>query len=244
MTPPPYGLIDRTLMSAAADVAWDEVLLREVDDGSRPGPLLRLWEPPRHAVVLGRANRVTANVDIAACRAGGVPLVRRFSGGGTVLVGPGSLCFTLVAPLDPAAPRDISAKTRELLNPLIEGLSRATGEAVDLRGTSDLVIGDRKFGGNAQRWLKRTVLHHGTLAYALNIDLVEKYLTPPEREPEYRGGRGHREFVRNLPLGSAELRSAVIGSFGATPAEALVPGEALEAAVSERYGDDGWTFSR
>ncbi|MEM1062179.1 MAG: lipoate--protein ligase family protein [Planctomycetota bacterium] len=239
-----FDLVDQTLDSAAADVAWDEILLREVETGVRDRPVLRLWEPPRRAVVLGRANRVAANVDVAACRDSGVDVVRRFSGGGTVLVGPGSLCFTLVVPLDPAEPRDIAALTHDLLTPLISGLTDATGEKVELRGTSDLVIGECKFSGNAQRWLRRAVLHHGTLAYALDVDAVERLLTPPERQPEYRRGRSHREFVTNLPLGRDRLRRVVVDAYRGVASPTTVPADEIARAVADRYGRDDWTYSR
>src|SRR5437667_5341974 len=86
--------LDLTLPTAAENLALDEALLLEAEAG-RGGEVLRLWEWSRYAVVLGAGCRL-AEVDEAACAADAVPILRRASGGGTVLLGPGCLCYTLV----------------------------------------------------------------------------------------------------------------------------------------------------
>ena len=65
-------------------------------------PLVRLWEPPEYAVVLGASCRLADDVFLEDCRADGVPILRRSSGGGTVVVGPGVLCVTVILPEDAA----------------------------------------------------------------------------------------------------------------------------------------------
>ena len=65
--------------------------------------VLRFWELPTLAVVLGSGGSVAIDVNVAACDADGVPILRRASGGGTVLLGPGCLCFSLVLELRPCA---------------------------------------------------------------------------------------------------------------------------------------------
>src|SRR5258708_37980163 len=87
--------LDLTLASAVANLALDEALLLEAEAG-RGGEVLRLWECPRPAVVLGAGGCLADDVEESACRAGGVPVLRRASGGGTVLLGPGCLCYSLV----------------------------------------------------------------------------------------------------------------------------------------------------
>src|SRR5262245_38971942 len=75
-------LVDLTLPGAAENLALDEALLLEAEAG-RGGEVLRFWEWPEPAVVLGSAGVVADDVDDPACTADGVPVLRRSSGGGT-----------------------------------------------------------------------------------------------------------------------------------------------------------------
>ena len=88
-------LLDLTLPSPAENLACDEALLdwREAGTG---GEVLRFWESRESFVVVGYANKVAAEVNVAACEARGIPVFRRCSGGGTVVQGPGCLNYTLV----------------------------------------------------------------------------------------------------------------------------------------------------
>src|SRR5262249_52453085 len=86
--------LDLTLPGALANLALDEPLLLGADAGG--GEVLRLWERPRPAVVRGAGSALREDADEEACAADGVPLLRRASGGGTVLLGSGCLLFSLV----------------------------------------------------------------------------------------------------------------------------------------------------
>lgn len=237
--PGPLRLLDLTLPTAVENVALDEALLRAVEEADAE-PVLRLWELPAHAVVLGRANRVERNVNLDACRRDGVPVIRRASGGGTVLLGPGALVFSLVLRTEPSGHlANVEAATAAVLDRILAPLRRhVTG--LDRKGTSDLAAGEVKVSGNAQRWLRTTFLHHGTLLYDFDLALISRYLTPPEREPGYRQGRPHEAFVTNLPLPRDTLVRALIESWQAVLPPPSVP--AVEELVRSRYADDGWTF--
>ena len=93
---------------------------------------------------------------------------------------------------------------RHVLGRLAEGIG---GYVPGVRhvGISDLALGDRKFSGNSLRAKRRHFLYHGTLLYDFPLSVVGRYLARPPREPEYRGGRGHAEFLVNLPLGSSRI---------------------------------------
>jgi len=85
---------------------------------------LRFWNP-RHFVVVGYANRIANEVNVAACEKRGVPILRRCSGGGTVLQGPGCLNYTLILHAGDTGPlRNISATTNLLCSATAQRLSR------------------------------------------------------------------------------------------------------------------------
>ena len=66
------------------------------------------------------------------------------------------------------------------------------------QGTSDVPVGDRKISGNAQSRRCKALLVHGTLLVDFDFDLAEKVLRHPLREPAYRRGRSHRDFLVTL----------------------------------------------
>lgn len=181
----------------AAEIARDEVAFLEAE---RTGvEVLRIWEPASVAVVLGRGNREECEVFVEKCRADAVPILRRPSGGGAVVLMPGCLCYSLV--FDQQRRPELysaAATNRVVLRRLASRLSAATGRLFGVRGDSDLVAGDRKLAGHAQRRGRRAVLFHGCLLVNANLLLIETYLREPTRSPEYRGGRGHALFVENL----------------------------------------------
>ncbi len=237
-------LLDLTLPDPAADLALDEALLLAAEDGSG-GAVLRLWERPGFAVVVGAAGSVAVDVDVDACRADEVPVLRRSSGGGTVLLGPGCLCYSVVLPyahapgLDQIQPsiRYVLGRVRDALGDLIP--------AATVEGVSDLATDGVKFSGNAQQRKRTHFLHHGTLlADAFDLAAVPRYLRPPEREPAYRAGRPHAAFVRTLPTTTAELKRRLVVGWGAGGEYGPVPLDRVRELVAEKYGRDEWVRRR
>ena len=234
--------IDRTLATLDGNLALDEALLLAAEAGES-GESLRFWEWPAPAVVLGAGGSVAIDVNEEACRADGVPIHRRASGGGTVLLGPGCLLFSLVLSYERTKDLgDVTASYRWILGRLCEALRPLVVEAV---GISDLAVGGLKVSGNAQQRKARHVLHHGTLLFAFDLPLVGRYLNAPEREPGYRAGRPHEAFVTNLPATRAELMESVAGAFAAVPG-AVDEGvmRRVPALIEEKYGRDEWVRRR
>jgi lipoate-protein ligase A len=116
---------------------------------------------------------------------------------------------------------------------------------MEFAGTSDLAWDGRKVSGNAQQRKARHVLHHGTLLYGFDLPAVARYLNPPEREPPYRAGRPHADFVTNLPTDAATLRRLLITAFGAAAGEVTSQTfERVSDLVAEKYATDAWVRRR
>ena len=230
---------DVTLDAVNDNLALDEALLLDAEAG-RGGEVLRVWEWPRPAVVLGAAGRINDDVDVAACERDGVPLARRSSGGGTVLLGPGCLLYSLVLRYDRTPDlRDIRRSNRWILGRVTDALAPLQpGLAVE--GVSDLAAGGRKVGGSAQQRKRDHLLFHGTLLYAFDLGLIPRYLREPPRQPDYRGGRPHAAFVTNLPVTAAELWARLAAAWEAVPAGAALPAELVARLVEEKYGRPEW----
>jgi lipoate-protein ligase A len=198
MWPPLLRRIDVTHPTPEANLAADQSLLDAVEADPALAAL-RFWESPTYGVIVGRSNAIEREVNVAACEADSVPILRRMSGGGAVVLGPGCLCYALALPLPEHQTRNITAVTADIMRRLAHAFL-AAGLTVEVQGVSDLVHQCRKFSGNSQRWLKRSLMHHGTVLYDFDLTRISRYLHQPSRRPEYRGERSHAEFVGNLPL--------------------------------------------
>src|SRR5258706_11243139 len=92
-----------TLPSPAENLAADEVLLDWCEAGKGDETLL-FWEPHETFVVVGYANKVATEVDVAACKAKKIPIFRRCSGGGTVVQMVGGLNYSLILSINENSP--------------------------------------------------------------------------------------------------------------------------------------------
>ncbi len=190
-------VLDRTFSSPEENLAFDDGLL----DAGRE--TLRLWESPVHFVVLGRSGRPEKEVNVAACQAAGIPVLRRSSGGGTVLQGPGCLNYTLALSLASCpALTNVPASYGILLSRIARALQLP---GLEVRGT-DILLRGRKVSGNAQRRTRGWLLHHGTLLHGLDLLLMELLLFEPPRQPAHRAGRTHRQFVASLRITTLDLK--------------------------------------
>lgn len=235
--------LDLSLPDPADNLALDEALLLTVNDDPESA-CVRFWELREYAVIVGRSNKIETEVDVAACERDGVRIFRRCSGGGTVLAGPGCLMFTVVVPATETMHRmGVPRVTCDLLGKIVRPLSEKFPE-VAIRGTSDLVLGEHKFAGNAQRWIRHAMLHHGSILYDFNLPKIATYLKFPSRQPEYRSLRGHLDFVRNIPLDRAALCEVIAKAWHSESDQDFVPPYDLTAKLAkERYRQEEWTRS-
>lgn len=196
-----------------ANLDYDDQLLAKAEAGQ--GEVLRLWESSSYFVVLGRTCREDLDVNFDAVNLDGIPVLRRSSGGGTVLQGPGCLNFSVVLAKQRSRELEtIAGSYLYILNRVIEGLAGIKVEA-QFRPVCDLVLGgtDKKFSGNAQRRGRHYILHHGTILYSFDLSLIARYLKHPPKMPDYRQSRPHLEFVTNINASGAEIRQALNSAF-------------------------------
>ena len=233
-------MLDLTLPEGAENLALDEALLLQAEEDQSFVEVLRLWEPRRPMVILGRSSKIAGEVHVAACRELEIPVLRRTSGGATIITGPGCLMYTLVlSRIERPALRSATAAHRFVLDtmaaaftPLVPGLR--------CRGTCDLAVGESKFSGNSIRMKRDHLLYHGTLLYDFPLELIERCLRMPPRVPDYRQRRSHRAFVTNLPLAALEIRSLLIAAWDAVEPLGRWPRERTARLVAERYARREW----
>ena len=252
-------LLDLTFPTPEENLACDEALLDCCEGGAGPA-LLRFWEPRQHFVVVGYSNHVARESNVAACREWGIPILRRCTGGGTVLQGPGCLNYSLILRIDfdPALEsvtgtnRFVMDRNRAALETLLVRCSRrkeaqtsklqhpTSNIQVSVLGHTDLAIDGRKFSGNAQRRRRGAVLFHGTFLLDFDLALMNRFLAMPSKEPDYRRSRSHADFLKNLNVAAAEIKSALAQTWDAT---AVIKEPQTTATIEvAKYSSAAWNL--
>lgn len=243
-------LLSLTLASPAENLALDEALLNRVDEQDDSADLLRLWEPMQSMVVLGRSSHGSREVKESECRRLNIPILRRSSGGATIVTGPGCLMYALILHLERHPQlRAVDQAHRFVLDGMVSALRPHVPE-VQCLGTSDLAIGDptvgshvaspHKFSGNSLRCKRNAILYHGTILYDFPLHLISQCLAMPPRQPDYRQGRPHETFVSNLELAPETLRQALIDGWQAKTKIHDWPRQDVAHLVQAKYGTDAW----
>lgn len=202
--------------TVAAKCLIDEDLLSAAKEGD--GLKYRLWEPTLPLVVLGRSSRPQEEIKEEACRRDGIAVIKRQGGGQSVLLSSGMLVIS-VAASTPFFRGHLHYP--RAINNLVEKSLRALGVR-DLYhcGVSDLVIHDRKILGCClfvtQARGKWVFFYQGSLLLDPDLGLMDRYLNHPPREPAYRRGRSHREFLTSLRAEGYHLRVVEVSSRLAT----------------------------
>jgi lipoate-protein ligase A len=234
--------LDLTLPTPAENLACDEALLDAAENGES-GECLRFWEARDHFVVVGYANSVNTEVNVAAYEARRIPVFRRCSGGGTVLQGPGCLNYALVLSISDDGPlRNITAANRFIMERNRDAIQSAIGDRrseIQAQGHTDLAIAGRKFSGNSQRRRKSFLLFHGTFLLNFDLALVGELLPMPSKQPDYRAGRTHERFLTNLNAPSEIIKATMRRAWdGKSSREAIhVPPTLVEKYLSSDWNN-------
>src|SRR5262245_6951813 len=199
----------------ADNLALDEALLEASEAREMSGDILRLWEMPEHAVILGRSSRAADEVDVSAAKVANVPVLRRASGGAAVVVGPGCLMYSVVLRYEGREHLRLIDEIHRHVLGIVRAALASFASGVEHAGTSDLTIDGKKFSGNSVRCKRDHLLYHGTLLYAFDLVLIQRLLRMPPRQPEYRSARPHTEFVTNLKISAGDLRQVLASGFSA-----------------------------
>jgi lipoate---protein ligase len=170
----------------------DELLAATRADGRDRVSVIR---PPSTAVVLGRSSRPSVELHTEPCLADGVALHRRRGGGCSVVLDPGNV--VVVAAIT-APGLQLADYFAQLSAWLIGGLAQAGVQDVTRRDVSDLCLGHRKIGGACMFRARGLLLYSVSLLVEPDLRLMDRYLRHPPREPAYRRGRTHRDFVTTI----------------------------------------------
>lgn len=187
------------------NIALEEYLITQTPDDSE---WFMLWQN-QPAVIVGRNQNTAEEVNQVFARENDIVVVRRMSGGGAVYHDLGNLNFTFVVALSG------DHSFARFAQPVLTALHKL-GIAAELSGRNDLTIAGRKFSGNAQFIGKKRLLHHGTLLFDTDLDIMQKVLNVNPEKMASKGVKSVSSRVTNIadhlpkPLSIQDLQDALI----------------------------------
>jgi len=255
MHPAAWRLITDDDVTASFGLAADDVLARRVGLGDSP-PTLRLYTYRSHCALVGRFQRVENELHLDCCRARGIAVNRRPTGGGAILMGRDQLGVALMIP---GHGEDVYGRARERMARFAESLVAALGKfgiPAQFRRKNDIEVRGRKIAGlGISRAPGGGLLFHASLLVDLDVPLMLQVLRTPfekisDKVIATAAGRIttiRRETATRISVDG--VRHAVAAAFPAVFGAELIPGDftaqerrAIAALEEEKYRTDAWVF--
>ena len=226
------------------NLAFEEYVLRHRKDGD----YLLLWQND-NTIVVGQNQNAEAEINRAFVEAHGIRVVRRMTGGGTVYHDLGNLNYSFITDAGPTEQLSMDRFTKPVVSAL-----RHLGMDAEASGRNDILIEGKKVSGTAQRLLGGRILHHGTLLFDSNPDMVsgalnvdpEKFRSKSTKSVRSRIGN-IRDFLKSdmdLPAFWSYLKTALAEEGVVT--DSLTEEELAKVSELEhtKYSTWEWNFGR
>ena len=161
-----------------------------------PVSKLMIWQPEYPVIVIGQSNSPEKYVLMEKALSKKIPVIKRPTGGETVVLTPKMIIISLVLKSDKLPKSsDFFVSINNILIPILinSGL-----KDVYYRGISDLAVNDKKIMGSSIYRKPGMLFYHSVLNYGESPQYIASFLKHPVREPDYRKGRSHSEFVTTM----------------------------------------------
>ena len=219
-----FRVIDTGVRPCREQMAFDQALIETHKQGQIPDTIRFLSFPP--SVLVGRHQAISHELNLDACRAAGVGIGRRITGGGALYLDEGQFGWELVFHRDTLGITNLGDLARELCEAAAAGLSKLGIEA-HYRPRNDIEVGGRKISGTGGFFDGSTIFYQGTTLVDMDAGKMASLLNIPAAKLAKRGETSGAQRVVTLK----EL-------FGGTPPSADAVKQALLEGFAERLGID------
>ncbi|MGP6173576.1 lipoate--protein ligase family protein [Corynebacterium sp. A21] len=244
-----WQVIHSPVLPTPVNVALDELLLNQVAEGLR-GPTMRIWEWEDRAAVIGSYQSYANEIEAAGVAEHGVTVVRRISGGGAMFMEGGN-CITYSLYTPESLVRGLNyEESYEYLDRWVLAALAAHRVKAWYVPINDITSEGGKIGGAAQKRRRGAVLHHVTMSYDIDADMMSQVLRIGKVKLADKGLRSAKKRVDPLRRQTGAARQEIIETllkvfgdrYGAVPA-ALTETDiaAAEALVANKFGTAEWT---
>jgi len=161
------------------NMAFEEALARIVSVGVIEEPCLRIWRN-REAIVIGYMRNVEDEVNVELANKWGIPIIRRFTGGGAVYHDLGNINYTVIIKPREKIEKPIDYMYSELLNGILLAL-RKLGLNPYVENINDIVVNGRKVSGTAATLFWNIAFLHGSLLVSTDLEKLKAVLKIPPK---------------------------------------------------------------
>lgn len=181
------------LTSPSTDPAFNLALEQYVfDKMDRSKEYFMLWQND-NAVIVGKNQNTFAEVNPKIIEEKGVKVIRRLSGGGAVYHDLGNLNFTFI--MDAKNTEELDIK---LFCEPVAALLQELGADATINGRNDITIAGKKFSGNSQYLKEGRIMHHGTIMFDSDLDLVAAVLHVAGDKFQSKAAKSVKSRVTNV----------------------------------------------
>ena len=175
-----FRVIDTGLRPGRANIAFDSALIEAHQAGDIPDTIRFLRFPP--TALVGRHQALSRELRLDHCRAQGIGIARRITGGGAIFCDQGQLGWELVFSRNTLGLSSLGELTRAICEAAARGL-RGLGVAAAFRPRSDIEVDGRKLCGSGGYFDGDTLFYQGSLLIDLDPAVMMAALNVPEAKP-------------------------------------------------------------
>ncbi len=158
-------------MSGSLNMGIDSAIVQSVAAGESL-PTLRLYSWISPAVTVGYFQKVSETVNTHYCRENNINVIRRITGGGTVLHHK-EITYSFVVPISNSfLPKDLISSFKAIIDPIIEALIKTGIDAV-FKPVNDIIVNNKKISGSAQTRKHGVILQPGTILTKIDKNMFE-----------------------------------------------------------------------
>ncbi|MFA5518763.1 MAG: biotin/lipoate A/B protein ligase family protein [Spirochaetota bacterium] len=169
-------------MEGALNMGIDRAILQTVSE-RQSIPTLRLYSWAVPAVTVGYFQKISETVNIAFCTENNIPVIRRITGGGTVLHD-SEITYSFITPLkNSPIPFDLESSFKAIIMPIIKAL-KAIGIDASFKPVNDILVQGKKISGSAQTRQQGVLLQHGTILTDIDENLFARALIDKKKSIE------------------------------------------------------------
>lgn len=249
-----FRVLDSPPRGAAEHMALDEVIMQAHSENLVPNTLRFLQFKP--CALVGLHQNTCLEVNVPYCRANGIEINRRITGGGSLYWGPLELGYELYAAKStPGIPADVAGLYRLMCEGTALGLQKL-GLRAAYRPVNDIEINGRKIAGTGGTELGGTFVFQCSLLVDFDVEEMLRVLRLPVEKLGDKAAKTFRERVTTMSaeLGRvpdhADIKTAVLDglriSFGYefNHGELTAAELALYEQVLPQFRSEEWIFGK